>query len=444
MRTSNLTIVFTDIKGFTERTGRQSHELNQRMLRLHDALLMPVFRAFDGRLVKTIGDAFLVVFEAPTKAVLCGVAIQDRLWEFNRRVEAADQIHVRVAVNVGEVREDKGDVFGEPVNIAARVEGLADAGEVLFTEAVFLSMNKAEVPSEDRGVHELKGIAHPIRVYRVPQGAYRLVANETGAPESLPPGAASPAAGEAPPYGGLGLSRAGKLPPTDLESLSKETEIVPQLLAAGSGLMTKAGDLQRAMAPHLVRASGSVATRARGAMEQGARLAGSLEVGRRWAEVEPRHKRIAVSGGLAALLLLLFLGLRGDAVERAVSSGDLKAARAEVHRMEAGPQRHYAEGLIEEAEGSLKSAARSFEKAAAAGDRRGYRKLVALTKSEKCSARSAAANALGTLGDSSAKGALEKLAEATHKDEGPDSGLGSIFGCSSRRAAKDALERLGK
>src|SRR5213075_2880261 len=140
-----------------------------------------------------------------------GVAIQDRLWEFNRRVPEGDQIHVRVAVNVGEVREDKGDVFGEPVNIAARVEGLADAGEVLFTEVVHLAMNKAEVPSEDRGVHELKGIAHPIRVYWVPRGTYRLEAAGDGRP-AQPPAPEVPPALDAPPYGGLGLARAGKLP----------------------------------------------------------------------------------------------------------------------------------------------------------------------------------------------------------------------------------------
>ncbi len=76
MKTSNLAIVFTDIKGFTERTGRQTHDQNRRMLRVHDNLMMPVFRAFGGRMVKTIGDAFLVVFPSPTRAVLCGVAIR--------------------------------------------------------------------------------------------------------------------------------------------------------------------------------------------------------------------------------------------------------------------------------------------------------------------------------------------------------------------------------
>jgi class 3 adenylate cyclase len=414
VRTSNLTIVFTDIKGFTERTGRQSHEENQRLLRLHDALLMPVFRAFEGRLVKTIGDAFLVVFEAPTKAVLCGMAIQDRLWDFNRQVPAAEQIHVRVAVNVGEVREDKGDVFGEPVNIAARVEGLADAGEVVFTEAVFLAMNKAEVPAEDRGVHELKGIAHPVRVYRVPLSADRL------RPED-------------PPYAGVGLSRAGKLPPSDPASLAQHKEIVPQLLAATTGLVSRAGDLQRALAPRLRTASGSLLVRAQALLAEGQR---------RFAALPARARKLALGAALLAILALLFASLRGDAVERAVSSGDLKQARKELSKLPRGAARTYDEGVIEEAEGSAGAAARSYESAARTGDNRGFKKLVSMTKSDKCSARSAAAHALGSLGDTSASSALKRLMKAEFTDEGEYSALGSIFGCSSRRAARDALSRL--
>jgi class 3 adenylate cyclase len=408
MRTTNLTIVFTDIKGFTERTGRQSHEENQRMLRLHDALLMPVFRAFDGRLVKTIGDAFLVVFEAPTKAVLCGVAIQDRLWDYNRRVASAEQIHVRVAVNVGEVREDKGDVFGEPVNIASRIEGLADAGEVLFTEAVYLSMNKAEVPAEDRGSHELKGIAQPVRLYRVPAHSV-----------------------DGPPYAGLGLARAARLPPVDPEALARESPIVPQLLAATSAVIARAGDL----APR-VRAQGTlVATRLRPMLAR-ARA--------RWERLPARSRTFALLAVAAAVVALVLLLGRGDPVERLVDSGDLKAARKEAQKLPPGLQRSYDEGRIEEAQGSYRSAATSYEDAARKGGRRAFRRLVAMTRSEKCAARSAAAHAMGALGDRAAVSALERLSSAGFADEGEDTALGAIFGCSSRRAARDALQRLGK
>lgn len=74
---------------------------------------------------------------------------------------------MRVAINAGEVTLADNDVFGEPVNITARINGIAEAGEVFFTEAVYLAMNKMEVPSSEVGLLQLKGIAEKIRVYKV-------------------------------------------------------------------------------------------------------------------------------------------------------------------------------------------------------------------------------------------------------------------------------------
>ncbi|HWE23817.1 MAG TPA: adenylate/guanylate cyclase domain-containing protein, partial [Myxococcales bacterium] len=164
MRTANLAIVFTDIVGYADRLSRQTYEQSQRMLRLHEALVLPVFRAYRGRRVKSIGGTLLVTFESPTDAILCASAVQDRIWEWNKGVPEWDRIKVRVGVNVGEVRLEKGDVFGEPVNIAARVLGLADAGEVLFTESIWLSMNRNEIEADDGGYQELKGVPEPVRV----------------------------------------------------------------------------------------------------------------------------------------------------------------------------------------------------------------------------------------------------------------------------------------
>ncbi len=136
------------------------------MLRQHDQLLLPIVALFRGRRIKSIGDALLVVFQSPTDAVRCGMAMQDALAEYNRTVSTDDALHVRVALNQGEVRVERGDIFGEPVNIAARVESITPANEVYFSESVYLAMTKAEVPSEKVGVHELKGIPEPITVYR--------------------------------------------------------------------------------------------------------------------------------------------------------------------------------------------------------------------------------------------------------------------------------------
>lgn len=167
MSTRNLTIMFTDIKGFTERTSGSTRQDMKALLDIHDRLLVPVFGHFDGTIVKTIGDAFLVHFDSPTDAVLCGVTIQEVLRQHNEGTSDSERLDVRVAINVGEVDLRDGDVLGEAVNIAARLEGVTEAGEVWFTDAVYQTMNRSEAPSAEVGERIFKGIPHPIRVYKV-------------------------------------------------------------------------------------------------------------------------------------------------------------------------------------------------------------------------------------------------------------------------------------
>jgi hypothetical protein len=137
------------------------------MLRLHEALVDPVFRKFGGRRVKQIGGTFLVAFESPTEAVLCAAALRERVRRFDEAVPPENRLQARVGIHLGEVRLDRGDVFGEPVNIASRIEALAGPGEVLFGESVWLSMNRAEVHCEEAGERALKGVPEPVRVYRL-------------------------------------------------------------------------------------------------------------------------------------------------------------------------------------------------------------------------------------------------------------------------------------
>lgn len=191
MRTENLAIVFIDIAGYTPRTSAQTREENLRMLRRFDTVVRPLTRVFNGRVVKTIGDAFLLTFRSPTDAMHCSMAIHDRLVESDKEVDESKRFTIRAAVNAGDVRIENGDVFGEAVNIAARIEGKAGAGEIYFSEAVFLAMTKSEVPHEEVGVAELKGISGKIRLYRVPK------ATEAGYGDV--------SAGL--PYGGLSLDR---------------------------------------------------------------------------------------------------------------------------------------------------------------------------------------------------------------------------------------------
>lgn len=189
MKTDNLTIAFVDIKGFTNRTSTRSREDNQDLLARFSDLVRPLAAVFGGSIVKSIGDAFLMTFRSPTDALHCSMAIQDRLAGINASMPASQRYEVRLALSVGEVRVEQGDVFGEPVNIASRIEALADGGDIFFSEAVYLSMNKSEVPFKAVGSHRLKGIPEPVQIFRVPRisevGDYRLT-GAGAARESLP------------------------------------------------------------------------------------------------------------------------------------------------------------------------------------------------------------------------------------------------------------------
>lgn len=167
MNTKHLTIMFTDMKGFTERTSGHSRRQLDYLLEMQDDLVKPAIRQFDGTIVKTIGDAFLVAFESPTDAVLCGMKIQENVINHNARAASSDQFDIRIAINSGEVNVRENDIFGEAVNIASRIESIAEPNEVYFTEAVYLAMNRNEIPTAEVGYRRLKGIPEEIKIYKV-------------------------------------------------------------------------------------------------------------------------------------------------------------------------------------------------------------------------------------------------------------------------------------
>ncbi|WP_257447257.1 adenylate/guanylate cyclase domain-containing protein [Archangium lipolyticum] len=406
MKTANLAIVFTDIQGFTERTSRQTLEENQRLLRTHNELLTPVFKAFGGRIIKSIGDAFLVTFESPTQAVLSGMAIQDRLWQYNRGVPDAERLDVRVAINVGEVRLESNDVFGEPVNIASRVESIAEAGEVFFTEAVYLAMNKAEVPSLEVGSFELKGIPGKIRVFRVPRAPYRV---ETPSVVHLPTEEPS-LENEQPPFGNLALSR-----------------VPGSLLTPG---------------PDLAAALGSRAATVIMAVKSGRRLS-----------LSPRA--LAVGGGALVLLLLGigFVVLRDSPAEAAIK--DVAEASATQEKLELAEkarkliaeeklpgEKNLLLGQLDEALEAPGKAVDHYRAAVKAGNEEAGARLTGMLKHPECRVRSEVATTLGELRLESARGALVALAKNGGPGDEPDALWG--LGCNSRKKAEKALERLGR
>ncbi len=169
LRTENLVIVLTDIVGYTEASEQKSRRESEEFLGNYSAILLPIIKRFKGRLIKTIGDALLMVFKSPTDAMICAMAMQDALFEYNRPIPSEKQIHIRVAASLGEVRVVKEDIFGDPVNVTSRIESITPSDEIYFSEAIYLAMNKAEVPAKEVGLKKLKGISSEIRVYQIPR-----------------------------------------------------------------------------------------------------------------------------------------------------------------------------------------------------------------------------------------------------------------------------------
>ncbi|HZI04889.1 MAG TPA: adenylate/guanylate cyclase domain-containing protein, partial [Archangium sp.] len=165
-RPQNLTVMRTALKDFTELTSRQTHEQNARMLETHDGLLLPLVRAHGGKLVHKHAGSLLATFPSPTGAVLCGMAMQDRLWRHNQGSAEDARLHVRVSLHAGEVLVTRDAVLGEPVEVVKTVEPLAEPGEVTFTEAVNLARNRAEAEADPCGTVALPGSGEPLQLYR--------------------------------------------------------------------------------------------------------------------------------------------------------------------------------------------------------------------------------------------------------------------------------------
>ena len=192
----NLVILLTDIKGFTDRTSHQSRVEIQQLLERHKEIVLPILQGRGGTLIKTMGDAFLMTYESPTNAVLAGIEVQAALRRYNEGKPPDERIDLRVAINQGEVNLADNDVFGEAVNITARIEAIADAGDVFFTEGVYLAMNKKEVPSSEVGLLQLKGIPEKVRVYKVKSETPVKSMADATPPDAHPP-TASPASSPA-------------------------------------------------------------------------------------------------------------------------------------------------------------------------------------------------------------------------------------------------------
>jgi adenylate cyclase len=143
----------------------------ERLKALRRELLDPKIAEHHGRIVKTTGDGMLVEFASVVDAVRCAVAVQQAMPERDTGVAADRRIELRIGINLGDVIVEADDLYGDGVNIAARVEALADAGGVFVSNTVYDHVrDRLPFVFEDLGEQQVKNIARPVRVYRVQLG----------------------------------------------------------------------------------------------------------------------------------------------------------------------------------------------------------------------------------------------------------------------------------
>ncbi|MDA4127238.1 MAG: adenylate/guanylate cyclase domain-containing protein [Thaumarchaeota archaeon] len=160
-------IMFTDMVGYTA-LGQRNESLSLALVEEQRKLLRPIFVRHSGREVKTIGDAFLVVFPNALDATRCAYDVQRATREFNFTLPDERKLHLRIGVHLGDVVESAGDISGDAVNVASRIQPLAEDGGVCLTQQVYDHVQgKFELPFASLGAKSLKNVTLPLGVYRM-------------------------------------------------------------------------------------------------------------------------------------------------------------------------------------------------------------------------------------------------------------------------------------
>jgi TolB-like protein/class 3 adenylate cyclase len=178
-------ILAADVAGYSRLMRADEEGTLERLKALRRELLDPKIAAHHGRIVKTAGDGLLVEFASVVDAVRCAVEVQQTMPERNTGVAPGSRIELRIGINLGDVIVEGSDLYGDGVNIAARIEALADAGGVFVSNTVHDHVrDRLPFVFEDLGEQQVKNIARPVRVYRVRTALTHPAASAPGSPLS--------------------------------------------------------------------------------------------------------------------------------------------------------------------------------------------------------------------------------------------------------------------
>ena len=180
-------ILAADVAGYSRLIGDDEEGTLARLKQHRRELLDPKIAEHSGRIVKTTGDGVLVEFASAVDATRCAIAVQESMAERNAGVPQNKRIEFRIGMHVGDIVIENDDIFGDGVNIAARLEGIADPGAICISDDAHRQVRgKLDLAFEDKGNQQLKNIASPIRVYALRPGAAAAPASAMRAHLELP------------------------------------------------------------------------------------------------------------------------------------------------------------------------------------------------------------------------------------------------------------------
>ena len=181
----------SDVVGYSRLTGADEDRILARLRTLRSDLIDPTIAVHHGRVVKRTGDGAIVEFRSVVDAVNCAIEVQRAMVERNAEVAPDKRIEFRIGIHLGDVVEESdGDLMGDGVNIAARLEGIAKPGAICLSEDAYRQVKgRLDLAVTDLGPTQLKNIAEPIRVYSLEVGAARPGEARAGpsAEKSAPP-----------------------------------------------------------------------------------------------------------------------------------------------------------------------------------------------------------------------------------------------------------------
>ena len=160
-------ILYADVAGYSRLTGADEDATHKTLNKYLD-LFSQTIESHHGQVMHYAGDAILARFEAAVDALSCASVVQQQLAEYNEDLPENSQLHFRIGLNLGDVIEDRGEIYGDGVNIAARLESLADPGGICVSDAIRSAVQKKlDLNYEEMGDQSLKNIEEPVRAYRI-------------------------------------------------------------------------------------------------------------------------------------------------------------------------------------------------------------------------------------------------------------------------------------